>query len=385
MSKIAMYYHGGSGNHGCEAIVRATQKILGQKISLYTSCPDEDNRYELNNIVNIIEDKETPLKRNSVDFFKAAVSHKLKKDDFKYICLSHKPFFDDVVKGDIYLSIGGDNYCYKGRDILGYYNKQLHKKGAKTVLWGCSFDPDDMTDAIALDLKQYDLIVAREGISYETLKKVNDNTVLLPDPAFQLDVEEYPLPNGFKEGHTVGINISPLVMEYAKGNVILENYRELIRYIISETDEMVLLIPHVVKENNDDGTVIELLYNEFRDTGRVIKAEDMNCMRLKGFISKCRFFIGARTHATIAAYSTCVPTLVVGYSVKSTGIARELFKKDENYVVPVQGMNNAGDLTGCFKWLVNNEEKIREHLGVFIPEYVSRVLCARSLIEDLQT
>ena len=52
-------------------------------------------------------------------------------------------------------------------------------------------------------------------------------------------------------------------------------------------------------------------------TGRVLLVGDHNCMELKGFIGRCRFFVGARTHATIAAYSSCVPTLAAGYSVKS--------------------------------------------------------------------
>ena len=63
---------------------------------------------------------------------------------------------------------------------------------------------------------------------------------------------------------------------------------------------------------------------------------DKNCMEIKGIISKCRFFIGARTHSTIAAYSTCVPTLAVGYSIKARGIARDIFGTEDNYVVPVQ-------------------------------------------------
>lgn len=42
MRKIVMYYHGGSANHGCEAIVRSTKKILSASKSLYTSAISED-------------------------------------------------------------------------------------------------------------------------------------------------------------------------------------------------------------------------------------------------------------------------------------------------------------------------------------------------------
>lgn len=47
--------------------------------------------------------------------------------------------------------------------------------------------------------------------------------------------------------------------------------------------------------------------------------EDASCGDLKGYISRCRFLVAARTHASIAAYSTGVPALVAGYSVKARG------------------------------------------------------------------
>ena len=55
-------------------------------------------------------------------------------------------------------------------------------------------------------------------------------------------------------------------------------------------------------------------------------------MELKGFIARCRFFVGARTHATIAAYSSCIPTFSVGYSIKAKGIAQDIFGTYKNYV-----------------------------------------------------
>ncbi|MDO5124498.1 MAG: polysaccharide pyruvyl transferase family protein, partial [Eubacteriales bacterium] len=87
---------------------------------------------------------------------------------------------------------------------------------------------------------------------------------------------------------------------------------------------------------NNDLKPLESLFSIYKDSGRVVLIKDHNCEELKGYISRCRFFVGARTHATIAAYSTCVPTLVVGYSIKSKGIAKDLFGTFEKYVVPVQ-------------------------------------------------
>ena len=106
----------------------------------------------------------------------------------------------------------------------------------------------------------------------------------------------------------VGLNVSPLVVENeAVPGITMENYRALIRHILDTTQMNVALIPHVVWKNNDDRTVLKRLYEDFKETGRIVLIEDGGCEELKGYIARCRFFIGARTHATIAAYSSLVP------------------------------------------------------------------------------
>lgn len=383
MNKILMYYHSGAKNHGCEAIVRSTAAILKKDLILYSSKKSEDCIYGLDKVVNVKEDIAKTLKKRSFAYVYAAVEHKIRKDDYKYTVLTHKDFFDQIRKGDICLSIGGDNYCYKGRDILGYYNKEIHRRGGKTVLWGCSFEPSDMTKKIGEDLSKYDLIVSREGISYSVLKKVNSNTILLPDPAFQLEYEVLPFPAGVRQGNIVGINLSPLVTQYGNKELIIDNYKNLIGYILKSTDYQIVLIPHVVKDYDDDRVILRDIYNNYRGVNRVFLLDDYNCMQLKGFIARCRFFIGARTHATIAAYSTCVPTLVTGYSVKAKGIARELFGTDKNYVVSVQDFGTKEDLKIAFQWLQNRENEIRDLLVRRMPEYRSRILQAKEYIERL--
>ena len=106
-------------------------------------------------------------------------------------------------------------------------------------------------------------------------------------------------------------------------------------------------------------------------------------MKLKGYISQCRFFVGARTHATIAAYSACVPTLVLGYSVKSKGIAKDLFGTDKNYVIPVQKVKDSDTLKNHFIWIAEQEQAIREHLAKIMPEYIDRAYFARDAIKQL--
>ncbi|CUP26031.1 Polysaccharide pyruvyl transferase [Catenibacterium mitsuokai] len=109
----------------------------------------------------------------------------------------------------------------------------------------------------------------------------------------------------------------------------------------------------------------------------------MNCKKLKYIISKCRFFIGARTHSTIAAYSTCVPTLVVGYSIKSIGIARDLFGTDKNYVLSVQNIDDENELVNNFNYFLDNETLIKETLEKQIPNYVLKAKKAKEVINKL--
>ena len=103
-------------------------------------------------------------------------------------------------------------------------------------------------------------------------------------------------------------------------------------------------------------------------------------MELKGFISRCRMFIGARTHATIAAYSSKVPTLVLGYSVKSRGIAKDIFGNDNNYVLPVQSLNNVYELTDTFKNMMRQEHNIRMQLENKMDTYITNAFLASEAI-----
>lgn len=374
---IVLYYHGGSANHGCEAIVRSTQSMLEQPLTLFSSAIDEEYQYLLDQIVTVREDSYIPARKGTLQYLFSAVHHKLYHNDYKFIEYGHHSFFSAIKKGDICLSIGGDNYCYAGTDKLGYYNKILHQKGAKTVLWGCSIEPSVLTSDVVEDLKSYDLITVRESLSYEGLRRagVSENVVLCSDPAFQLKKIDCKLPSGFTSNTTIGINVSPLVASY--GNIVIDNYKELMHYLLEKTYYKVLLIPHVVKHSTDDRKVLQQLYDCFQDTGRVYLVSDCSCVELKGLISQCCMFIGARTHATIAAYSTCVPTLAVGYSIKARGIAKDIFGKEDHFVLSVQELNRKNDLTEAFCWLLEHKDKIREYLEKMMPEY-----CQRSLIAD---
>lgn len=73
---------------------------------------------------------------------------------------------------------------------------------------------------IVNDLKRYSLITARETISYNALRSVNPNTVLVADPAFVLDKKEIPIPKVMESQEFVGINLSPMIVDNESNNGI---------------------------------------------------------------------------------------------------------------------------------------------------------------------
>ena len=373
MRKIFLYNHGGSENHGCEALVRTVCELFKEEdIILYSEMPQQDLHYGIQQFADVKSAKNVYSKL-SPSFIKAYYSLKKKNDYFSIDILPYRKTIKEFRTGDIEISVGGDIYCYDDYPKYIQLHQMICQRGCKTILLGCSLNEKLFNDPkFVEDMKSYDYISARESLTYELLKKAGLKSIgLSPDSAFTLPKEEVQLPSNFIENNTVGINVSPLVMEREQeDNVLLDNYRNLIAYILNKTDYAVALIPHVIWSGNDDRSILNKLYDEFKKSERIVVIQDCNCMQLKGYIAKCRFFVGARTHATIAAYSTEVPTLVVGYSIKSRGIAKDIFGREENYVIPIEQIKEENKLTQAFIWLQENENHIREHLKKRMPQYI---------------
>lgn len=384
MARILLFYHSGSANHGCEAIVRSTAKILKTDLVVYSNNAAEDYKYCITEICSVRQEN-NPLRRWSLSYAYAFIKYYVFKSRNAFDLQHFSPMIKGLKHTDLVLSIGGDAYCYGENEYILMINKEVNKRHIPMVLWGCSVEPEAMKGRVLEDLKRYAHIIARESITYNALRDHGVSHVsLCPDPAFQLNRVDLSLPEGFIEGNTVGINVSPMILEYEKNaGMTMENYNQLIEYILHETGMNIALIPHVVWERTDDRKPLSILYNLYKESGRVCMIEDHNAEELKGYIARCRFMVAARTHASIAAYSTQVPTLVVGYSVKARGISWDIFGEDANYVVPVQSLTKRTELLERFKWIQKNESIIRSHLQFFMPNYIAQCNRMKTIIDDI--
>lgn len=385
MNKYFIYNHGGSANHGCEALVRTVLKLFEgrERMRVLSESPQQDLRYGMMELADI-RTATTAHGRLNGAFLDAYLTLKLKRDYFKMDILPYRKPLAKLKSEEVELSVGGDIYCYEDYRKFILLHDMIAQKGCKSVLLGCSLEKKLFEDPrFVEDMRRYSYISARESLTYAMLREAGlKNIGLTPDSAFTLGCEMLPLPDGFIEGNTVGVNLSPLVVrKEAQPGIVVDSFVRMIQDILTNTDMSVALIPHVVWQDNDDRTVLREIWRRVNCPQRVVLIEDCNCMQLKGYIARCRFFVGARTHATIAAYSTGVPTLVLGYSTKSRGIATDLFGTDEHYVLPVQALNSREAMTKAFAWLTGHEQEIRSHLAQVMPAYIRRAGEIREKVE----
>ena len=249
------------------------------------------------------------------------------------------------------------------------------------AIWAGSIGPfkrkPHVESFITQHLKQYTSISVRESATFAYMGDLGIKTDLVADPAFTLVPEAFDheplMPLG--DAGCLGFNVSPLIRGYRRGEASRDELDiEIIAFVtqvLAETELGVLMIPHVGPleggSNNSDYHYMKgLLQRANLDAQRLrIAPPTLNAAQLKHLIAQCRFFIGARTHATIAAFSTGVPTISIAYSVKAKGINNDLFG-NLDYVLETPAVSASTLQTSLHKLLVD-EKQLKAFLLERIP------------------
>lgn len=376
--------HLNGNNRGCEAIAKGTAIVLGEKkenlIGLCSNI-DLDKQLGIDNYITMVSQKRwSTIQRFGIMFYK--LWH---QDFYARRCREHKitydTFLDGIGMGDVMVSTGGDMMCYTDNQVI-YTVNRAKEKGVKTILWGCSMGRENLTPLKTEALKKFDVLYARESLTESFfLSEGLKNVICYPDPAFILEPQVIKLPSYFASKSFVGINISKMILK--KDSSLLEDLYLLVQYIVDKTDCHVLLIPHVLWTSQDDRVLSNVLYEKYKSTGKVhiLDSACYNYCEIRYVISKCRMFIGARTHSVISAYSTCVPALALGYSIKARGIAKDLGLDDK--LIVNSGEYEKGDLLRSFDYLMQNENAIKSHLQSIMPEYKDRLNNVKDVVKEL--
>lgn len=387
MKNVVLCGHTGSKNRGCEAIVRSTVCILQNaefgEVSALTDDKTYDEKLGADQVVTLqCYPKRSFAQRAFALFCKRVLRNGLVGGKQHYCSVLKKLAKDKT----LLFNVGGDTYCYSTPYRSYALNALAKEYKISNVFWGCSVDERCLEDTqMQADLNNYSAIVTRETLTYEMLRRVvsdKDKVLLACDPAFHLPIHETILPKHFQSQNTLGINLSDLVISDVKdtNDIMYRNVCKLIDYVLMNSDMSVCLIPHVysAEDRSIDLEVLDRVKSFYPNEKRVMVVDqELSCTELKYIISNCRFFIGARTHSTIAAYSTAVPTIALSYSIKSRGIAKDLFGTEEGYAIPWKQIDTEDVLKDTFiRILYNQEAELRERYERILPEYKESILNA---------
>lgn len=368
--KVLLYDHSGCLNRGCEAIVRSTVGILrrvfpGCEVGLCSYSPAEDT--VLSDISGLTVHGVKAAELTGVKRYINAFNYKLLHTSDYYFKAAYADTVEFAKAYDICLLIGGDTFCYGDNELCRALTKLFKAQGKRLFAWGCSVGSEDLSEEKLKTLRSFDGIFARETYTKAVLDKAGVPGVrVLPDPAFTLEKQELPLPEGWGE-HIAGINVSPLVARRCKG---LGNYTAaLIKYIDENTKYTPVLVPHVLIDGNNDYEFLSAILQASGSKNAILLPDGLTASQYKGYIARTEVFLGARTHSIIGAYSSGVPAFALGYSIKARGIANDLFG-NEAYVRGVDKINSAADLIDCFTKLDEASSAMRERLESIMPDYI---------------
>lgn len=370
-------------NRGCEAIVRGTMRIVehrfGKQLSVSAGvfADEEDvawsNRQESDSRIRTFSLHDRPY---SASWLKRKLNKKLGtsfRDQVPRV-------YEEAKTARWALQVGGDNYSLDyGRPERHFrLDRALWAEGMPSLLWGASVGPfskDPQFESVAIrHLRNFHRICVREeeSASYLAVHGLT-NVTLVADPAFLM---EPAAPENLFDASAVkgwvGVNLSPIMWRYAAGMDFDQWTAHSVSYLsllLRKLDRL-LLIPHVQAPTlgRCDWKFISLLLSRLPggDRERVqVLPDTLNAAQLKHCISGCRAFIGARTHSTIAALSSGVPTLSIAYSTKARGINRQIYGHLEN-VIEIEGFTADSAAEATLRFLSQAESEkgfLRERIG----------------------
>lgn len=378
--------NGPYANRGCEAIVRGTVELLSERFpncSFILSSFGESAQTEAQHEIDTkIEHRPPPgprpIQRFGMQWWMQRVLHtKPKKPKHPF-----KTQVDAMSDSDCALLLGGDNYTldYGRPTRFVEMNEALLSTGKPVVLWGASAGPfskdPEFEFLIADHFRKLTLIMARETetAAYLASIGVEENVRLVADPAFVMKPVQPNLTDemmNFLQKSPIGLNLSPLAGLYHAGG--REEWAtlamECIRELVASDMAPVLLVPHVtIKTDYDnDYAFLQTILTKLNVSADQIAVlpPTFTAAEYKWAISKLRAFAGCRMHATVASMSSLVPTISIGYSMKSRGINQDIFGHQE-WLLPMDKLSPR-NLVDRTRAALNQSSEVVEQLGVVMP------------------
>ena len=396
-------------NRGCEAIVRGTTKILRADFKdprcICLSHFQNDEQYQKQKAQEYDEDikhlhsNRLSKKKIVQNFWKPsclryAYDHFRRPERIKYRVYEHMlPHLDDAAA---VLSVGGDNYSldYGVPKAFTDLDDVVIEKGRPIAIWGASVGPfsamPDYEIFMSEHLKKTTGIFARESATIDYLDSigVRENVHAVADPAFLMDpVKPEGIDDDFLfDGDAIGLNFSPLMAKYATEgdlNAWVDRTASIIEKAAQTIEMSIYLIPHVTTQTSNDYNFMQQAFSLIKSNNKniFIVPPKYNAAETKWIFSKMSIFAGARTHSTIAAISSGVPTLSFAYSIKAQGINQDIFGNTDFCLNSTE--LDAETISSHISSMLDDEIAIRGAIGKRIPEIQESALSAGMKLKHL--
>jgi colanic acid/amylovoran biosynthesis protein len=389
-TRLVFVGNGTYANRGCEAILRGTMTIMRS-----TFARVESTAIDFGSEPDRERHEEDPRHRTvSIDRFSPAW---FAQNAGRLV--GGFPWFPHLGRAadeaDAVLALGGDNYS------MDYGSLRSHlavidcvvRRDTPFVIWGASVGPFTRRGAtferrVSERIGRASAIMVREELSYDYLSGLGLDAPIMrmADPAFLMDAEEPPHPPLSQEllGEAVGLNWSPVLsrLVFADAAAGAAELRRLVQALVRELDRPVVCVPHVFKRGNDDFIFMRDVLGDLIDEERVfLVPPGFSAAQYKWIIGNTRLFIGARTHSTIAALSSEVPTLCLAYSIKARGVARDVMGSDDFVLEGAELTANA--ITGRAREILQDEERLRARLSVRVVGLEEEALSAGHALREV--
>lgn len=389
-------------NRGCEAIVRGTVQILKHYydyprffcVSIFQNQEQFEQQLKEEYDPTIIHKK---TDTNHTRFSRGWALQKIlrKTAPKSYMKSVYKELDRKIDESKAVLSIGGDNYSldYGIPKLFTGLDDLVLKKKKPIIIWGASVGPFDRLPAyeryMAKHLQNITGIFARESATIEYLENIGitENVYKAVDPAFLMDATEPQFGKEIEiEEDSIGINLSPLMAKYVC-NENMESWvnasSEIVKEIAKRSDNRIYLIPHVTSPHTNDYLFLKKVKARIKDTEQEITLIPpiYNASETKWIISQMKFFAGARTHSTIAALSSYVPTLSFAYSLKAIGINKDIFGH-RDYCLNSEELNPE-TIADKIELMLEKKHKIKSELDTSIPKIKKEALLVGKTLQEI--
>lgn len=252
--------------------------------------------------------------------------------------LDPRRYFATARRSDMVIDIGaGDSFAdiYGGKRLRRMFIMKYlaHLAGTPLILAPQTIGPFTRASSRALarlSMKWSSVVASRDKLSTEAARDLGITGVVeASDVALRLPYDA-PAPRAAGGPVRVGLNVSGLLFGggYTGKNEfgLTMDYPALVRDILRHFHALgceVHLVPHVLvasgpMRGEDDSAASATLAAEF--PGTIVAPRFASPSEAKSYIAGLDFFIGARMHACIAAFSSGVPVIPMAYSRKFEGL-----------------------------------------------------------------